>query len=944
MCAAPTYHRGSAFQPSTWAEVEDAAASRKDTTSRTSDPIIPEIIAFTNSPARCVDAAPDVHRSAPALPKASSARPLGRSSNSAHSRASNGGGSEELGVRHLPPTPVVRRQKRGALQMDDLLGLGRVDLESEAFVRRYTFDHPAPTAVPKLPAWQPSNAECDSGGAAPGVATVLNPCCQDFNPALYLSRLHADTSLAELRAGVDTLSGVSTSLRRGADEMRAAAHASLALAAVVVEQTRRSVHSAAGFAKLSESITSDCSQFNRAGAALDEKYRHILDRQTRIDTLKRVLRVVRRFNWLLTLPATLRSDGDSDVKRVEEAAQQLARAKEWTGVQDSAVGPARVWIQRELDDGLEEFVSCLEKRLSRAATGDRAHLARLVKVLESVGREYVVEVALGARLGAARELLVNAGRKGAVGAIVRARVGDVGGQGDVVELMTRVSSAFIDGLTEFWDLARVVVSRPKWGDLVDLMLPTLVNDYAEAVRSALLAESQLVTRDAALEIGRAQRRAVREVRVPAAYLSPLDEVASQVVDMHLSSLTRAAKASAGSIARASFEGESFGTQLLVLTRALVHETVAEARDLVGMESSRRGGAAAGGPPGGVGGETPDSHVEALANACVRIPEYVVHALRELVTERSRGPHILNGSLASSSLRSTAASSQTASEAAQTSTSQTSVAAASDAYGSAVMGTARCCGEFVEGGGIAAVCEMVKELVWSSRLERRKQSVTKRIRTVRLETVKVYARRLSPEVRWSARRIAELRSAEGLRTSQSMEIDSASAQAVEVLLNVCLAVCRAHHLGARVEELNLVEKQLTEQVADVLLSSMGSSSGTTDMAAQIWVDISFLTAVLGDAGGGHLGASKARDGFAQALSMASAAVRRSGFAFGTAEEETLRGEAVEPSVTRARMLRQAMRADGGRRELPSSQWVRSAMEATIRLAVESPPWPVRARDI
>jgi Exocyst complex component Sec5 len=917
-------HRASAFQPSTWAEVEDAAASRKHT-SRSSDPIVADILSFTNAPTRCIDTTVPETERLPALSKTSS---------------THGGDTHPNSGRRL---------KRGTLQIDDVLGIGRIDLEAETFARRYTLDQPAPTAVPVLPPLQPSGGvfECDDD--LPAAFGLLNPSSSDFDPVQYLARLHDNTSMSDLQGGLNTLSDVSACLSRSHDNMRASSHANLALATAIVAQARSSAHLALGNSKLLESFGHGNGHLARAGRALDEKYGHILNRQTRIDTLKRVFVVVRRFGWLLVLPSLLRTDGSADIQRVEEAARQLLRAREWRDAQDTPRGPARAWIQVELNDGLETFVDSLAYRLSNAATGDQKNLARLVNVLESVERENVVETALAARLAAAKELLLSAGRKSAVSALVRARVGAAGAQGDVVELISRMSNAFIDGLGAFWDLAKVVAPRPRWGDMVDLMLPTLVSAYAESVRSALFSESQMVTRDAALEIGRAHRRAMQEIRVPAVYLNMLDEVARQVVDLHLSSLARALKASAGSVARACFDDETIGSQLPRLARALVEETVSEVKDLVRMDV---GQSASSGlmrkssstvvpmgdrKAGDIAHDEPDSSVETLVHACVRVPEYVVHTLRELVTERSRGPHILAGSLASSSLHSTAASSQTASEAAQTSISQTSFSVVSDAYGSCVLGTARCCCEFVDGGGVDSICEIVRELGWSRRLDRRRHSVQKRIRTVMIETVKVYSKRLSPEVRWSARRVAELRSTEGLRTSQSMEIESASAQAVEVLLNVSLAVCRARHFGARMEELTLVEKQLTEQVAEVLLSSMGGSSATTDMAAQIWVDISFLIAVLGESTGAqHGGADKAKDSFVQALGMASAAVRRAGVAFGKPEEETLRKEAVNPSIARARLMVQAMRLDGEKRKVPSSLWVRSAMVETIRLATAPPP--------
>lgn len=920
--------RASAFQPSTWAEVEDALASRKDAL-RASDPIIADIMSFTNFPTRCIDATvPDGERPTKQLSR-SSVTPAGDAA----------------------PNP---RLKRGNMQIDDILGLGRVDLESESFVRRYNDDQPAPNAIPSLPACRGSGVPDGDEEFLP-LPGALNPSSSDFNPVQYLSRLHVGSSVADLKSGLVTLSDVANNLFKIDDDLRASAHAHLALASSEVVEARRSAQSSLEHSKLLQPFAGGSNQLEIAGRTLDEKYGHILRRQTRIDTLKRVLKVVGRFGWILQLPSTLRTVGDADIQNIEDAVRQVLRAQEWRSAQDTAAGPARAWMDAELEDGLDTFVSAIERRLSTAAAGDQKNIARLIDVLELLNREKCVESALAARLASAKELLRSAGRTSAVSALVRARVGAGSGTGDAVELMSRMSNSFVDGLGEFWDLARIVASRPRWSDTVDLMLPTLVTAYAESVRSALLTDSRIVSHDAALEVGRAQRRAQHELGVPGAYLRMLDEVSSQVVELHLSSLARALRSSAATVTRLCVEDGSVGSKLSALTKALVEETVVEAKDLLHMDIDRTTSDEQGARSSSAfwhedlesvetRGHPSGSNIEALALTCVRVPEYIALALKDILNEKSRGPQIVVGSMASSSLLSNTASSQTGSEAAQNSGSHSSKHVTSDAHGSLVLGAARCCIEFVDEGGVDSIFQLVRNSLHvhqmvsrKRRLRKRKDTVKKRIQVVMIEALKFYSRKLSPEVRWSVRRVAELRSAEGMRTSQSVEIESASAQAMEVLLNVSLAVCRARHLGARSQELGLVEKQLTEQVAEVLVSSMSGSSGRSDMAAQIWVDVSFLIAVLCDRSALHGAATdRAKNSFLQALSLASEAVRRAGVAFGKPEEETLRKEAVAPSVARSRIMIQAMRANDHKRSVPSSAWVHNAMTETIRLATAPPP--------
>lgn len=937
-------HRTAVFEPSTWAEVEDAAASGKDTTSR-SDRIIPEIISFTNCSARCSDgtipsptrASSLPHRAAP--PSAATGAAAGASGPAAPA---------------LPPPPAARRHKRGAAQMDDLLGLGRVDLHAGAFARRYTAEHPAAHAVPRLPvrcAAETVDAPGEAETAA--IASVLNPASPQFRAELYVSRLHGETPLEDLRGGRELLDDVVESAERDAAQERVDAHAKLALAAAVVDQARRSAHAPPGFSNLIRSVNMGASsgeairfgrhgsgeQFAATGAALDEKYRGILDRQKRIECLQHVLDVVRRFGWLLTLPDKLRAAWKADVAAVEEVASLLKRAKEWKDAQDAPIGPARIWIQSQIDLALDDFVSGMERRISHANVDDHANLACFVNILQLIGREKTVNAALNVRLASAREALLKVGAVSNVGGhSMRSRRKTVGGCEDMANVMPRLSNAFVSGLQNVWDLAQIVNARGRWGEVVAKVVPALVDEYTECVRKLLLSGPRLESRAAALEIGRAQRRAVRDVRVPQQYLSSLHELVMQVVDVHLSSLTRAVKLSAASVARTCFEAGTVTTQLPIVARVLVSETIEEARALVSIQLSpeEAGADSAGGAEEKKEHHGADGNLQKLAISCVRVPEFIVQTLRELVFERSRGTHVVSSSRASSSLRSLAASSNTPSEAAPTSIGQTSVV---ESYGHSVLATARCCSEFIDGAVTNMICDEVKGLVWSQALDAQHQSVTKRLRAAMFESVKIYTKRLCPEVRWSARRIVELRSAEGLRTSLSMEIDSASAQAVEVLLNVCLAVCRARQLGSKRGEVALIEKQLVEQVAEVLASSMSwansTGSGTSDMAAQIWVDISFLMTVLNDSKG-LLGSGKANDLFAQAQDMASTALRHTGVSFGAAEEETLRRIAIDPSVKRANLMKQAISGRAVERELPASFWVRNAMTETIRLAVDLPP--------
>lgn len=691
------------------------------------------------------------------------------------------------------------------------------------------------------------------------------------------------------------LSSVSDMLTADAEKLRASSHARICLAASAVDAIRRSAHNSSSFADLLANM-SESNQFEAAVNLLDEKYRHILDRQEQIDRFKHVLGVIKRFSWLLQLPSALMSSENADFSEIEQTARQLLRASAWIKAQDGQSGPSRRWIERELRDGLSVFVDTLEDRLSRPGSSDLPNFSGMIAVLENVDHERVVHSALVNRVNAAKESLRKSARIVPISAVVRARVGDSGGHGDALELVTRLSRAFVDGLTNVWNLARILASRPKYNDAVDMLVPSLIKEFTENIRVILLNESHVVTRDALREIDHARFKALKEVRVPSVYLEPLNLIVAEVADVHVSSLVRVVKTCSANLAQSCFESNSVGARLPQLAMALAEETLSEVSDfdLMSIESLAVSSV--------VKRKDIDKESNAflVAKTCIRIPEMIVQRLRELISDKTIGGTSNGESVTTSSQRSNELPLH-----GNESALPTFQSSLPDFYGNCVLGTARCCCEFVDNGIVEAIGSSVKEKFNDQILDVLQASVLARIRCALHESIKLYCMRLSPEVRRSARRITELRSAEGLRTSQSMDIVSASAQAVEVLLNISLAVCRARQYGAGSAEILLVQKELTEQVARVVSEAMRGSGGTADMAAQIWVDVSFLMTCLGDLRVPSSEVAKAADRFVPAKDLAAEAVRRAGFSFGSAEEENLRRTAVEPSVQRARLIRQAM---------------------------------------
>lgn len=947
------------FEPSTWAEVEDAAVSRKASLSRVSHQAIPTIIAFTEYPARCLNGSiPDLPpQPFPSYPTSSTVQQAQsrqiashqHSNSQRHSQTTQQSGAEQQQqldvsrqreqreyrlsnisaheyssehqlhdqktgditaasdrryslhndhqpsdnhqghLHHLPPVASFR-PKRSPQQIEDLLGLGRVDLETQTLMRRYTIDSANARPVPVLPSTDPQQTDF--------ISPLIHPASPLFNSALYLARIHRDTPLLDLAASRHrVLSGVSEALNSKTENLRAESHAQIALAASAVDSVRRSAHTSSPFAELLGKMKHE-NDFDCAVNVLDDKYQHILNCQLEIDRFKHAWNVAKRFGWLLKLPSTLKASKTANISEIEQTTRQLSRASTWLKAQEGPSGPSRRWIEQELRRGLSVFVETLEDRLSRKDSSDVPHLSRVIAVLEVVDHERVVHAALAVRVNSARESLRKAARMGPISAVVRARVGGTGGgHADAVELVTRLSRAFVDGLAHVWNLARILIGRPKYNDAVDMHVPSLIAEYTENVRLVLLKDLQVVTSAALGEIDRTRAKASNEIRVPSTFLAPLHETIVDVTRVHVASLVQATKTCCVTVAQNCFENGTIGTQVPHLSLAMAEEILAEVRDVdfasIEVVTTKK--------QNGQTHADADSSAFVLAKTCIRIPELVLQRLRELTSDISFNDKINSGSVTSSSQKSPELPSVPGSESFFPSY-QTSLP---DFYGSCMLGIARSCCEFVENGIGQSIYSAVKDRFNDHVLDVLHASVTARIRAVLQESIRLYCTRMTPEVRRSARRITELRSAEGLRTSQSMDIVSASAQAVEVLMNVSLAICRARQLGADDAEVVLIQRELTEQVANVVTEAMRATGGAADMAAQIWVDVSFLIGCLCDAKSLGSEIAKAAEIFMLAKDLAADAIRLAGFSFGTAEEQNLHRTAVEPSVQRAKLLRQAM---------------------------------------
>lgn len=504
------------FEPSTWAEVDEAVATDKPS-SHTADPFVTQVRFFTHAPERFLT------------------RRTGPTTSS---------------LQTIPPPPA---RKRPTPIVDDLLGFGRIDLDAGTFVRRY----PTPTLDPAAVGIVPAAA-----------ASPINPSCAQFDPAAYLACLHAPTSPSDLREGRAILQRVRTQLDALAETFRSDKCVDAALVDAAFEGTKVALLPLSPFADMppDRQVERD---FECAEASLKLRYEHVMSREEKLARLQRALSIFKRYNWVFLLGARLRSAASDHVSAIEDAVCEYQRGVKWLAAQDMTPMPP---IQTDIEDAFTHLMDVLVTRLSTAHMS-RPDTSRLVTVLISVKREELLSLALSRRMAVAEEGLQKAVMPVDVPIMPIRDAAKT--ERDIADFVARASAAFFEGLSHVWRLGYVLMGYDRWLRIVDSHIVQLCEMYAGILRDSMLPEINLISKRAVKEMAEARNRAVSELQVPETCLGPLEAANCEILECFLSSLASAVRSGAERVATQAVRCDGVGVESAQLLCAVVMEALGQ---------------------------------------------------------------------------------------------------------------------------------------------------------------------------------------------------------------------------------------------------------------------------------------------------------------------------------------------------------------------------------
>eukprot|EP00177_Eucheuma_denticulatum_P001193 GFKZ01002153.1.p1 GENE.GFKZ01002153.1~~GFKZ01002153.1.p1 ORF type:complete len:885 (-),score=119.56 GFKZ01002153.1:2230-4824(-) len=538
-----------AFEPSTWAEVSEATVSGKALVEN-HDSFVTHVRAFTDAPERFLISAP----SAVSVPFCSSRRV---------SLTSEVLLEEEPCFDKGDPPNKLPRAHLGAVKwheglVDDVLGLGRVDVETPTLIKKGRTSNVDELCLTVA-----------SGNDTKYAASTINPSGTAFDPMSYLAQIHRTTSLAELREGKIFISQLCARLRDDADHFREEKYPSAALVEAELERTKRSLEHVSPFAKGRRARDTE-EVFEKAENVLKARYEAVLARETKLTSLRRTLGVYTRYQWVFGLGARLRSCAADGVAAMESASMEYSRALKWLEAQD---GADLSLIRADIANGFASLTDSLLNRLS-AGHSSRQDTAKLVSILTSVNREDLVTAALTKRMNYAAEGLRKASQSMGISSVQ-----DVQGTGskrrDITDLISRSSVAFFDGLAHVWRLGRALICHERWVKLVHSHLLSLCQAYVDILRNELLSSGSLISKDAVRGIAAVRRRALIEIQVPEAVLQPIAEASRDITGSFLSSISKSAEQAAEKIAMKVSETKSAGADIAMQFHTILSEAMGQ---------------------------------------------------------------------------------------------------------------------------------------------------------------------------------------------------------------------------------------------------------------------------------------------------------------------------------------------------------------------------------
>lgn len=861
-----------AFEPSTWAEVQEAIISNKPSAHPT-DTFVVQVRAFTNAPERFLTTITNSSPIGPSSPRDRSVRvcePL-----PTDPRSSDVPSSLESLSRDRDHHRPIAQLKRSEAQFDDLLGHGRVDLDTESFVRRYA----APANFKQLTMF-PSPI----GHRKP---SPINPSIDVFDPAVYLAKVHHDSTLDQLAAGNAVLQQVKRHLDAQADTFRSDKFVKAALVEAAFESTKASLIAESPFANGIAPLSSEQS-FEQAETILKTRYEDVMKREAKLVRLKRTLTVFNRYRWVFTLGARLRSAASEDVSIVEETIREYQRALEWLKAQEGADLDV---VARAIESGFHVLFDALLTRLSSGASS-RQETTRLVSVLVSVRREDLLTKALTKRMATALEGLQKAVRSVDIAAIVTVR-GAGRLESDVADLNARASSAFIDGISHVWRLGRVLITQERWARSVEAQLIQLCASYAQVLREHLLSDVSFVSADAVRQVFSVRETALSELQVTESCLTPLEDVLMEVVDLFYKALASAVRADAEQAAVQAVRTDTVGTHAAQTLCTIAMDALAQTSATVPPTQTinqRRSDRPAGCEE--VESQS-SSHSEGVGSVVVSGSGGASGSC----SDGSRGVTSSARLLSAACLEAPTIFAQEVEERMNT--------IDSDMAGG-VLKVAVCCADLCKN-VVRCIADAALECgAASGRSARRQSRVTfDAVNAVHERALQRYVGLVGQPLREAARALISFPEEEvgdAVRRAAPIRINGVSKSASELTLQLALVAIATRRKSANKSLVEKIVLQVVHVVGDTLLDALSTHKLAYHRAAQLWVDVSFLQdAVTNGADDNSRAVQTAITGFFRVKERAVQAVLADGFGFSVADTQTLKDTVVATAIQESMMV-------------------------------------------
>lgn len=855
------YHLASdpmpAFEPSTWAEVSEATVSGKALVEN-HDSFVAHVRAFTDAPERFLISA----SSAVSIPFCSSRR---LSLISEVLLEDEPGFDKGDPPNKLPRTPLAAVKWHEGL-VDDVLGLGRVDVETQTLIKK----------------GRTSNVDelcltIASGNDSKYAASTINPSGAAFDPMSYLAQIHRTTSLEELRQGKVFVAQLCARLRDDAEHFREEKYPSAALVEAELERTKRSLEHVSPFAKGKRAHDTE-EVFEKAEDVLKARYEAVLARETKLTSLRRTLGVYTRYQWVFGLGARLRSCAADGVAAMESASMEYIRSLKWMEAQD---GADLSMIRTDIANGFATLTGLLLSRLS-AGHSSRQDTARLVSILTSVNREDLVTTALTKRMNFAVEGLRKASQSMD---IPSGR--DVQGAGnlrrDTTDMISRSSMAFFDGMAHVWRLGRVLICHDRWVKLVHGHLLSLCQAYVDILRTELLSSGNLISKDAVKGIATVRRRALIEIQVPEAVLQPLAEASRDVTGSFLSSIAKSAELAVEKIAMQVSETKTAVANMAaqfhtILTEAMgqVDSTLVDGGNLENDDMSDDEF----GDEGDALGESESIEAKSgrkntaftvtmLGKTCAELPAKFVRDVykRLSATQLEADASCLRVAVFCSEMQSRVT---------------TDLAAKMLPNSPFNCRTCRAC--------LAESRVTIKEI---------QEKCTKAYVDLVAKPLKTLAAGLIS--------FPEEELEESISRAVQIKIEGISKGANEVILQLALITIATRGESSNTDLVRTILVSLIKTIGDTLVEALGTNKLIYHRAAQLWVDVTYIQGMITrGADGETTGLQEALDGYSRIKEQAVQAVLADGYSFSIGDMSVLRQTVVTVGMLDAGMVQDCFR--------------------------------------